>query len=158
MEKAEIILETTQGNIGFVLFPEVAPKACENFRVLSKNAYYDGLVFHRVIKDFMIQGGDPTASGMGGESIWKTPFVDEFDTELTFDQAGCLAMANCGPNTNGSQFFITTVPTPWLHMRHTIFGKIVHGHDTVKKIELVKCDSSDRPLIEQKIIRVRVVE
>ncbi|MBM3244300.1 MAG: peptidylprolyl isomerase [Candidatus Omnitrophica bacterium] len=148
-----VVLETTQGNIEIKLFPEAAPKACENFSKLVEKGYYNGIVFHRVIKKFMIQGGDPTGTGRGGESVWGAPFEDEVSNELTFDKAGLLAMANAGPNTNGSQFFITTAATPWLNMRHTIFGEVVSGYDVVQKIENTPTGSQDKPLSEQKIIQ-----
>lgn len=145
------VLETTQGTIEFKLFPEVAPKACENFEGLIKKGYYDGIIFHRIIKDFMIQGGDPTGTGRGGKSLWDKPFEDEFAATHTFNKAGLLAMANAGPKTNGSQFFITVVPTPWLTNHHTIFGEVVTGMDVVKKLEAVETDFADKPVEEQKI-------
>lgn len=148
-----IVLETTQGNIEIRLMPKIAPKATENFVKLTENKYYDGLTFHRVIKDFMIQGGDPKGNGTGGESIWGTKFEDEFDVDVKFNKPGLLAMANAGPNSNGSQFFITTIPTPWLNGRHTIFGEVIQGEDVVKKIETVKTGPGDRPLEPQKIIK-----
>jgi len=153
MENKTVVLETTQGNIEIKLMPDIAPKACENFTKLVEKGYYNGLIFHRVIKSFMIQGGDPTGTGRGGESAWGKPFGDEFNRTVSFDKPGILAMANAGPNTNGSQFFITTVPTPWLNMRHTIFGEVVSGYDVVVKIENTAVDPSDRPLAEQKIIK-----
>lgn len=155
-DKNNIILETNQGIIEIRLMPEVAPKACENFQTLAEKGYYDGLIFHRVIKDFMIQGGDPTGTGRAGESIWGVPFEDEVRADIKFDRPWLLAMANSGPNTNGSQFFITTVPTPWLNMRHTIFGEVVSGFDTLKKIEETPTGDSDRPVKEQKIIKAYV--
>ena len=148
-----VVLETDQGTIKFKLMPEVAPKACENFVGLIRKGYYDGLIFHRVIKNFMIQGGDPTGTGSGGESIWGRPFEDEVNPELKFDRPGLLAMANAGPDTNGSQFFITTVATPWLNMKHTIFGEVISGYEVVKNIENVATDSGGRPVTEQKIIK-----
>ncbi len=148
-----VILETTQGNIEIKLMPEVAPKTCENFTKLVEKKYYDGLIFHRVIKDFMIQGGDPTGTGRGGQSIWGKPFADEFRKDVTFDSPGILAMANSGPNTNGSQFFITCIATPWLNMRHTIFGKVISGYDVVQKIENTPVGAGDTPATEQKIIK-----
>jgi peptidylprolyl isomerase len=151
-----VVLETTQGNIELKLMPQVAPKACENFMELAKKGYYDGVIFHRVIKNFMIQGGDPTGTGRGGESIWGKPFEDEVTPEVQFDRIGLLAMANAGPNTNGSQFFISTAKTPWLNMRHTIFGEVISGYDVVQKIENTATDPSDKPLSEQKIIRAYV--
>lgn len=153
MEDKIVILETNQGNIEIKLIPEVAPKACENFIGLVKKGYYDGIIFHRVIKKFMIQGGDPTGTGRGGESIWGKPFEDEVSASLKFDRPYLLAMANSGPGTNGSQFFITTVPTPWLNMRHTIFGEVVSGTEIVDKIENTAVGPGDKPKDEQKIIR-----
>lgn len=151
-----VVLETTQGTIELTLFENVAPLAVENFTTHVKNGYYDGIVFHRIIKDFMIQGGDPTGTGRGGESIWKKDFKDEF-TNKTFDGSGVLAMANRGAHTNGSQFFITTAPTPWLNGRHTIFGQAsVESIPILKKLESVPTSgrsSGDRPLQEQKIIK-----
>lgn len=153
MENKIAVLETTQGVIEVELMPEVAPKACENFTKLIEKGYYDGLIFHRVIKGFMIQGGDPTGTGRGGESIWGKPFSDEFSQDVKFDKTGILAMANAGPNTNGSQFFITTAKTPWLNMRHTIFGQVISGYDVVEKIENTAVDSSDKPIAKEKIIK-----
>ena len=153
VNKKIVTLETNQGMIKVELLPEIAPKACENFTKLVEKGYYNGLIFHRVIKDFMIQGGDPTGTGSGGESIWGEPFEDETSPNVGFDTPGILAMANAGPNTNGSQFFITTVPTPHLNGHHTIFGRVSSGMDVVKKIENTQTDSSDRPIQEQKIIR-----
>jgi peptidylprolyl isomerase len=148
-----VALETNQGTIEIKLMPEAAPKACENFIKLANKGYYDGVIFHRVIKQFMVQGGDPTGTGSGGESIWGEPFEDEVRKDVRFDRAGIVAMANAGANTNGSQFFITTIATPWLNMKHTIFGEVVSGYDVLQKIENTPTDSSDRPLSEQKIIR-----
>jgi len=153
MDAKTVVLETNQGMIEIKLMPEVAPKACENFTKLVEKGYYDGLIFHRVIKGFMIQGGDPTGTGMGGESAWGKPFGDEVSPKVGFDTQGILAMANAGPNTNGSQFFITVAQTPWLNMHHTIFGKVVSGYDAVQKIENTPVDGSDRPAKEQKIIK-----
>lgn len=129
------VIHTNYGSIEVLLYPEIAPKACENFIALGRSGYYKNVLFHRVIPRFMIQGGDPTGLGDGGESIWETPFIDEISDSVNFDTPGRLAMANNGPNANGSQFFITTVPTPWLHKKHTIFGEVVNGFETVKKIE-----------------------
>ena len=158
-----VTVHTNLGDFTLELFPEVAPKTVENFVTHAKNGYYDGVIFHRVIEDFMIQGGDPTGTGMGGESIYGRTFED-----------GTLSMANAGPNTNGSQFFIVTakqVPaqmlkqlkdggwpeeiveeyakvggTPWLDHRHTVFGRVVDGMDVVLKIEGVERNAQDRPL------------
>ena len=168
-----VTVHTNQGDFTLELFPEVAPKTVENFLTHAKNGYYDGVIFHRVIEDFMIQGGDPTGTGMGGESIYGRTFEDEFSREA-FNLYGALSMANAGPNTNGSQFFIVTakqVPaqmlkqlkdggwpeeiveeyakvggTPWLDHRHTVFGRVIEGMDVVLKIEGVKRNAQDRPL------------
>jgi len=148
-----VVLETNLGNIELTLKPDVAPKTCENFIGLVQKHYYDGIVFHRIIKNFMIQGGDPTGTGAGGESIWNKPFGDECAAAVKFDKPGLLAMANRGPGTNGSQFFITTVATPWLNMRHTIFGEVTAGYDIVKKMEGVKTDPRDRPVEPVKILK-----
>lgn len=148
-----VVLETTQGNVEFKLMPEVAPKTVENFTGLIEKGYYDGIVFHRIIKDFMIQGGDPTGTGSGGESIWGAPFEDEVTEDVAFDKPGLLAMANSGPGTNGSQFFITTIATPWLNMNHTIFGEVVEGKDVVSKLEGVETGFGDKPVEEQKIVK-----
>jgi peptidylprolyl isomerase len=151
-----VILETTQGNIELELYKDIAPLAVENFMTHIKDGYYNGVAFHRIIKNFMIQGGDPTESGRGGESIWKKEFKDEFKNK-TFDRAGILAMANRGPHTNGSQFFITTAPTPWLNGRHTIFGKVVEPTmETIKKLNVVKTDRRDKPLKRQEIIKAYI--
>jgi peptidylprolyl isomerase len=156
--KTTVVFETTQGRIEFKLFPNVAPKACENFAGLVKKGYYDGIVFHRVIPQFMVQGGDPTGTGRGGKSLWGSAFEDEVTPDVRFDRPGLLAMANAGPATNGSQFFITTAKTPWLNMRHTIFGEVTSGYENVLKIEQVATDAGDRPVESQKIIKASVVE
>jgi len=153
MNEKIVVLETTQGKIEIKLMPDIAPKACENFIGLANKGYYNGTIFHRVIKGFMIQGGDPTGTGRGGESIWGATFEDEVTPVAKFDDMGILAMANAGPNTNGSQFFITCAKTPWLNMRHTIFGKVISGYDVVQNIENTSCDASDKPIKEQKIIK-----
>lgn len=153
MDNKQVVLETTQGTIEIKLFPDIAPKACENFTKLVEKGYYNGIIFHRVIKNFMIQGGDPTGTGRGGVSVWGKPFEDEFSPNIEFDKPGLLAMANAGPGTNGSQFFITTAKTPWLNMHHTIFGEVVSGYDVVQKIESTATDGQDRPNVEQKIIK-----
>ena len=168
-----VTVHTNLGDFTLELFPEVSPKTVENFVTHAKNGYYNGVIFHRVIEDFMIQGGDPTGTGMGGESIYGRTFEDEFSREA-FNLYGTLSMANAGPNTNGSQFFIVTakqVPaqmlkqlkdggwpeeiveeyakvggTPWLDHRHTVFGRVVEGMDVVLKIEGVERNAQDRPL------------
>ena len=150
-------MNTTKGLITLELFADKAPKTVENMVRLAEKKYYDGIAFHRVIKSFMIQGGgDPEGPEEGGDSIWGGPFEDEFCADLIFDKEGLLAMANCGPNTNGSQFFITTVETPWLNHNHTIFGKVIKGYDVVQKIENVDTSIQDRPLEPVKIIELRV--
>lgn len=149
-----VVIETNQGNIVVKLLPEVAPKATENFLSLAEKGYYNDVIFHRVIKGFMIQGGDPTGTGTGGQSKWNAPFEDEYSPAVRFDKPGLLAMANRGPKTNGSQFFITTAATPWLNDKHTIFGIIVEGYPTVTKIETTATDSRDKPTNPQKIVRI----
>ena len=144
------------GEIDIELDYQNAPNTAANFAELARNHFYDGLTFHRIIKGFMIQGGDPTGSGCGGESIWGTPFEDECNPKVAFDKPGLLAMANAGPGTNGSQFFITTVETPWLHMHHTIFGEVAEGYDVVKKIENSPTGFMDKPVKEQKILSTEV--
>ena len=140
-------IKTSMGDIRIELFPDEAPKTVENFVELAKKDYYNGVIFHRVIENFMIQGGDPTGTGRGGESAWGGKFKDEFSPKLTFDSAGLLAMANAGPGTNGSQFFITLAPTTWLNNHHTIFGKVVNGIDIVNAIGKTKT-KNDRPVID----------
>ena len=150
-------LRTNQGDIVLRLFPDQAPKTVRNFvelsqgsrewtdprtRQASKERLYDGTIFHRVIPGFMIQGGDPLGTGTGGPGY---KFGDEFHPDLAFNRPYLLAMANAGPGTNGSQFFITTVPTPWLTGKHTIFGEVVQGADVVDRISNLQTDSRDRP-------------
>lgn len=156
MDNTIVVLETSQGNIEIQLKNDIAPKACENFVKLVEKGYYNGLIFHRVIKGFMIQGGDPTGTGMGGESVWGKPFADEVTPQAKFEGPGILAMANAGPNTNGSQFFITCAKTPWLNMRHTIFGEVVSGLEAVQAIENTPVDADDRPVTPQKIKRAYI--
>ncbi len=151
-----VIFETTVGNFEVSLKPDIAPKACENFLGLVQKKYYEGIVFHRIIKNFMIQGGDPTGTGAGGASLWGNNFIDECVAAVRFDKPGLLAMANRGPNTNGSQFFITTVATPWLNMKHTIFGEVTSGYDVVKKMEGVRTGPGDKPIDPVKIIKISI--
>ena len=178
------IIKTNYGEMKFQLFPKQAPKAVENFVGLAKKGFYDGIVFHRVIKDFMIQGGDPTGTGMGGQSIWEKPFEDEFSNHL-FNLRGALSMANAGPNTNGSQFFIVqnenldpmmikemekaSYPqaiideykkggTPWLDHRHTVFGQIVSGLDTLDKIADVEILPNDKPKKDVVIENIEIID
>ena len=166
-------LHTNYGDIDIKLFESLVPKTVENFLTLAKDHYYDGVIFHRVIKDFMIQGGDPTGTGMGGESSFGGAFEDEFDDTL-YNLYGALSMANAGPNTNGSQFFIVQakmVPsqmlsqlegagfpaeivkayteqggTPWLDRRHSVFGHVINGMDIVEKIANVETKAQDKPV------------
>jgi peptidylprolyl isomerase len=154
-----VVLKTTQGDIELELYPDVAPLAVKNFMTHIKNGYYNGIAFHRIIKNFMIQGGDPTESGRGGESIWKKPFKDEFKNKV-FNKVGVLAMANAGPNTNGSQFFITTAPTPWLNGYHTIFGQATESSmKTIMKLNNVATlgrSGRDKPQERQEIIKAYI--
>lgn len=181
----KVDLNTNKGTVSLLLFPELAPKTVENFIGLAKENYYDGIIFHRVIEDFMIQGGDPTGTGMGGESIWEEQFEDEFSPYL-FNLNGALSMANSGPNTNGSQFFIVTAPevpgqmmdqmegagypdevikayrehggTPWLDQRHTVFGHVVDGMDVVNDINKVETNPKDKPEDDVVIESIDVVQ
>jgi peptidyl-prolyl cis-trans isomerase B (cyclophilin B) len=144
------VLHTNHGDITVELFDEDAPKTVENFTKLATDKFYEGVVFHRIIKDFMIQGGDPTGTGRGGPGY---TFEDEFNDHKV--ERGALAMANAGPNTNGSQFFIvTTAAAPWLDGKHTVFGKVVEGMDVVDKIEALETDRNDRPKQDAVIERV----
>ncbi len=156
-----VVLKTNQGPIELTLRPDIAPLAVENFVGLVKKGYYDGVTFHRIIKGFMIQGGDPTGTGRGGQSIWNKPFKDEFAPNVTFDQPGILAMANAGPYTNGSQFFITLQPTSWLNGKHTIFGFVTKGMDTVRKLENVQTSGrygGNKPVQTQQILKASIKE
>ena len=148
--------KTNRGDFKVRLFTEQAPKACENFIRLAEQGYYDNLVFHRVIKEFMIQGGDPTGTGAGGKSVWGEPFEDEIRPDLQFDRPGLLAMANAGARTNGSQFFVTVAPTPFLHGKHTIFGEVISGYETVHAISQAPTAGRDRPIEDQRILAVRI--
>lgn len=178
------VMKTNMGDIKIRLFPEIAPKAVENFISHSQDGYYDGLIFHRVIKDFMIQGGDPTGTGRGGESIYGRSFEDEFDLSAR-NYRGALSMANAGPNTNGSQFFIVQAKivdeglisqmveladrgfpqevtenykkvggTPWLDFKHTVFGQVFEGMDVVDAIAGVKVGPQDKPVDDVIIERI----
>ncbi len=153
-----VVLETTQGDVEIELMPSVAPLAVANFVTHVENGYYDGLTFHRVIPGFMIQGGDPQGSGRGGKSIWGRPFPDEFSPDVRFDEKGLLAMANAGPGTNGSQFFITTSTPRHLNDNHTIFGKVTSGYETVEAIGNVQTGRGNKPVEDQKILKAYVKE
>ena len=149
--------ETTKGDVWVRLFPQDTPKTVENFAGLAERKYYDGLIFHRIIPDFMIQGGDPTGTGSGGESIWGKDFADEFTPKLK-NLKGALSMANRGPATNGSQFFIVqkTGGTSWLDGHHTVFGQTFAGLDVVDGMTTVDRDGNDKPLTPIKMTTVRV--
>lgn len=153
-----VVLETSMGPITFELYWDEAPKACKNFSQLAKQGYYNNVKFHRIIPDFMIQGGDPTGTGRGGQSIYGAKFEDEFTPSLKHTGAGILSMANSGANTNGSQFFITLAPTPWLDGKHTIFGRVLEGMKVVQRMGLVSTDRTDRPLEDVKILKGGLAE
>ena len=143
-------IETNKGSIGVELYDEDAPKTVDNFLKLARDGFYDGVIFHRVIDDFMIQGGDPTGTGAGGPGY---KFEDEFNDHKV--ERGALAMANAGPNTNGSQFFIVTADAcPWLDGKHTVFGKVTSGMDVIDAIEKVDRDARDKPREDVAIERV----
>lgn len=183
--EALVVMNTTLGAIKIKLFPEQAPKTVENFLTHAENGYYDGIIFHRVIQDFMIQGGDPTGTGMGGASIFGDTFEDEFSKEL-YNLRGALSMANAGPGTNGSQFFIVQASelnganaaqlkkngwpeeiadayeemggTPHLDQKHTVFGQVVEGLDIVDKIANVKKGRQDKPVEDVKIESIEILK
>jgi peptidyl-prolyl cis-trans isomerase B (cyclophilin B) len=151
---SQATLHTTAGAIEVEFFDEAAPKTVENFRKLAGDGFYDGLKFHRIIKDFMIQGGCPQGTGTGGPGY---TFEDEFNQHKV--ERGALAMANSGPNTNGSQFFIvTTDAAPWLDGKHTVFGRVTSGMDAVDGLEATPTDAGDRPVDAQKIERVELTD
>ncbi|RLQ96872.1 peptidylprolyl isomerase [Falsibacillus albus] len=181
----EVEIDTSMGNIKIKLFPDEAPKAVENFIKHSEDGYYDGVIFHRVIKDFMIQGGDPSGNGTGGESIYGKPFKNEISKKL-FNLRGALAMANSGPDTNGSQFFIVQNSSldpqlksqmedkgfpkeiikayeerggaPWLDGQYTVFGQVVEGMDVVDKIAGVETGANDKPVKDVTIKKIKVLK
>ncbi|WP_048000165.1 peptidylprolyl isomerase [Lactiplantibacillus herbarum] len=183
VEGPKATIKTNFGDIKVQLFPEQAPKSVENFVGLAKKGYYDGIIFHRVIPEFMIQGGDPTGTGMGGESLWGKAFEDEFSQEV-FNMRGALSMANAGPNTNGSQFFIVQKPqldagmadqmkqagypeevvtaygnggTPWLDFHHTVFGAVSDGMDIVDAIATTATGAQDKP-VKDVVIETGTIE
>ena len=150
-------MQTSTGTVVFELYYDEAPKTCQNFVELARRGYYDKVIFHRVIKDFMVQGGDPTGTGRGGQSIYGKNFEDEVTPKLKHTGAGILSMANSGPDTNGSQFFITLGPTPWLDGKHTIFGRVKSGMRVVQRMGMIECDSQDKPTSDLKIFKAEVV-
>lgn len=150
------VIHTTEGDMHLRLFPAQAPKAVENFVGHARSGYFEGVIFHRVIPKFMIQTGDPLGDGTGGTSIWDREFEDEFSDDLRHDRPYTVSMANAGPNTNGSQFFITTTATPWLDNKHTIFGRVIQGLEVVHTIENVRTNKADKPYEDIKIINVEV--
>lgn len=157
-KKAKFYANQKQGTITLELYTSHAPKTCTNFATLARRGYFSSTIFHRIIPDFMIQGGDPTGTGRGGSSIYGDKFEDEIDPSLRHTGAGILSMANAGPNTNGSQFFITLAPTPWLDGKHTIFGRVKSGLGVVKRMGLVPTGQEDRPVEDVKLISAKVIE
>lgn len=180
--EALVEMNTSMGTIQIKLFPELAPKTVENFLTHAKDGYYDGVIFHRVIKDFMIQGGDPEGTGRGGESIYGEGFEDEFSDRL-YNFRGALSMANAGPKTNGSQFFIVQLPdlpeeglppadypekvkeeyaanggTPWLDGKHTVFGQVIEGMDIIDAIAEVEVGAGDRPVEDITIESIDIIQ
>jgi cyclophilin family peptidyl-prolyl cis-trans isomerase len=169
-----VVFDTTMGRLTCKLFSKEAPETVANFiglatgtktwtdpvtqKKVTGQPFYDGTTFHRVIPNFMIQTGDPTGTGRGGSSIYGEKFEDEIKATLKHTGAGVLSMANSGPNTNGSQFFITLAPTPWLDGKHTIFGRVKSGMKIVQRMGLVKTNAEDKPLEQVKIIKARVVD
>ena len=153
--RPKAVIETSKGRIVIELYKDQAPKTVENFVTLAKKKFYDGIIFHRVIPGFMVQTGDPTGTGTGGPGY---TFADEFAPDLRHDAPGMLSMANAGPNTNGSQFFITVAATPWLDGRHAIFGKVIEGQEVVDQIVAVPRNANDRPLTDVKMTRVTIQE
>lgn len=158
MSNPTVTLHTNHGDITLEIFEDKVPKTAKNFVELAKKGYYDGTIFHRIIADFMIQGGDPTGTGRGGESIYGERFEDEFHPELSHKK-GFISMANAGPDTNGSQFFIVHAPeTNYLDGRHSVFGQVVRGIEIVDTIALVPTDSGDRPFKKVEIVKVTIIE
>ena len=153
----EAIIRTTMGDIHLKLFGDQCPRTVENFSGHGRSGYYEGTVMHRVIKGFMLQMGDPKGDGTGGESIWGGEFEDEIVQGLRHDRAFTVSMANAGPGTNGSQFFVTTVPTPWLDGKHTVFGRVTRGMDVCTAIEGTATDHADRPVTDIKILKVDIM-
>jgi peptidyl-prolyl cis-trans isomerase-like protein 2 len=157
--KAYVALHTSHGDLNLELHADLVPRACENFLLLAARGFYDGVAFHRSIRNFMIQGGDPTGTGTGGQSAWGRPFVDEFIHALSHDGRGVVAMANSGPHSNGSQFFVLFKSAPHLDNKHTVFGRVVGGVETtLSAMERVPTDKDDRPLQPIRITGVTVFD
>lgn len=152
--KTRIELDTSMGKMTVRLYDDLVPRTAGNFKKLVEQGYYDSTIFHRIIKDFMIQGGDPTGTGTGGPGY---TIPDEFHPSLKHDRKGLLSMANAGPNTGGSQFFITLVPTPWLDGRHAVFGEVIEGIEVVDRMGAVETGSGDRPVEDVVILKASVV-
>ena len=150
-------MTTTMGTIILELYSDHAPRTVENFIGLTRQGYYNGVIFHRIVKDFVIQGGDPSGTGRGGQSLFGKPFEDELDPGLKHTGAGILSMANSGPHTNTSQFFITLAPTPHLDGKHSIFGRVSDGMEVVKRMACVQTDGHDCPVTDVVILSARVV-
>ncbi|KAJ0411144.1 hypothetical protein ATCC90586_005001 [Pythium insidiosum] len=158
-KKGLVAMDTSLGCLTLEIHCDMVPQTADNFMGLCRKGYYDGVLFHRVIKGFMLQGGDPTGTGRGGESLWKSPFRDEFDSRLSHDARGVLSMANAGPGTNRSQFFITFKATPHLDKKHSVFGRVVAGFETLDAFESqVDTDAQDRPRVDVKITAVTILE
>jgi len=155
-QPSKVSIHTTMGTIEVELYWDHAPRTCRNFLELIKRNYYTDTKFHRIIANFMIQGGDPTGTGRGGASIYGKKFEDEISSDLKHTGAGVLSMANSGPNTNGSQFFITLAPTQWLDGKHTIFGRISGGMQVIKRIGQVETDKNDCPIDDVKVVHAKV--
>jgi len=151
-----VSIDTSMGSVVIELYWKHAPNTCRNFAELARRGYYNGVKFHRIIKDFMIQGGDPTGTGRGGASIYGKSFEDEISDDLKHTGAGILSMANSGPDTNGSQFFITLAPTQWLDGKHTIFGRVHGGMLVVQRVGMVETDETDRPVDQIKIVKAYI--
>ena len=149
------VIETNMGTMEIELFEDKAPRTVSNFVDLIEKGFYDGVIFHRIISGFMIQGGDPTGTGRGGPGY---TIDDEFHPDLKHDSKGILSMANAGPNTGGSQFFITLAPTPHLDNRHAVFGKLISGEDVLDKIGAVETGPNDKPINEVKMIKVTIID
>ncbi len=151
-----VVLHTSLGDVELTLSTKT-PRTTENFVTLAQRGYYNGVIFHRIIENFMIQGGDPTGTGSGGECIWGAKFNDEFDTSLTHER-GVISMANAGRNTNGSQFFIVTAPeTHYLNNKHAVFGRVTRGMEVVEQMNTVATNRQDRPLVDVVIMSAEVV-